>query len=106
MEYNIVELLDTLEEINEKNFAILDRLCKKICVTKRVLRVYDKDFLTMSEHETPLSESEYQKLASILLYWVKETKDAKFLNSCLKLSDLLQDTTLRQKCEVLVGDIV
>ena len=81
--------LENLQEINERNFVILDRLCKKIDVTKRVLKIYDKNFLTKKESQEELSEREYIKLGEILLIWAQEKKDWKFLNSVFKLGDLL-----------------
>lgn len=81
--------LENLQEINQRNFIILDRLCKKIDVAKRVLKVYDKNFLTKKESQEELSEREYIKLGEILLIWAQEKKDWKFLNSVFKLGDLL-----------------
>lgn len=81
--------LENLQEINQRNFVILDRLCKKIDVTKRVLKIYDKNFLTKKESQEELSEREYIKLGEILLIWAQEKKDWKFLNSVFKLGDLL-----------------
>ncbi|WP_297814307.1 hypothetical protein [uncultured Helicobacter sp.] len=81
--------LENLREINQRNFVILDRLCKKIDVAKRVLKIYDKDFLTKKESQQELNEEEYLILGEILLLWAKEKKEYKFLNSCLKLADLL-----------------
>ncbi|WP_416826668.1 hypothetical protein [Helicobacter ganmani] len=81
--------LENLREINQRNFIILDRLCKKIDVAKRVLKIYDKDFLTKKESQEELSEREYIKLGEILLIWAQEKKDWKFLNSVFKLGDLL-----------------
>lgn len=81
--------LENLQEINQRNFVILDRLCKKIDVAKRVLKIYDKNFLTKKESQEELSEREYIKLGEILLIWAQEKKDWKFLNSVFKLGDLL-----------------
>ncbi|CAM3517523.1 hypothetical protein [Helicobacter sp. UBA3407] len=81
--------LENLREINQRNFIILDRLCKKIDVAKRVLKIYDKNFLTKKESQEELSEREYIKLGEILLIWAQEKKDWKFLNSVFKLGDLL-----------------
>lgn len=81
--------LKNLREINQRNFVILDRLCKKIDVAKRVLKIYDKNFLTKKESQEELSEREYIKLGEILLIWAQEKKDWKFLNSVFKLGDLL-----------------
>lgn len=81
--------LENLQEINQRNFVILDRLCKKIDVAKRVLKIYDKNFLTKKESQEELSEREYIKLGEILLIWAREKKDWKFLNSVFKLGDLL-----------------
>lgn len=83
--------LENLREINQRNFIILDKLCKKIDVTKKVLKVYNKKFLAKKELQEELEEEQYLMLGEILLFWAKEKRDYKFLNSCLKLADLLTE---------------
>lgn len=98
--------LENLREINQRNFVILERLCKKIDVTKKVLKIYDKNFLTKEESQEELGEEEYLMLGEILLFWAKEKRDYKFLNSCLKLADLLSrgGVQLSLKAEKLLGE--
>ena len=98
--------LENLREINQRNFIILDRLCKKIDVTNKVLKVYNKNFLAKKELQEELGEEQYLMLGEILLFWAKEKKDYKFLNSCLKLADLLTEGggQLSLKAEKLLGE--
>lgn len=83
--------LENLQEINQRNFIILDKLCKKIDVTKKVLKIYNKNFLAKKEMQEELEEEQYLMLGEILLFWAKEKRDYKFLNSCLKLADVLTE---------------
>ena len=98
--------LENLREINQRNFIILDRLCKKIDVTKKVLKVYNKNFLAKKESQEELGEEQYLMLGEVLLFWAKEKKDYKFLNSCLKLADLLTErgVQLSLKAEKLLEE--
>ena len=98
--------LENLREINQRNFIILDRLFKKIDVTKKVLKVYNKNFLAKKESQEELGEEQYLMLGEVLLFWAKEKKDYKFLNSCLKLADLLTErgVQLSLKAEKLLEE--
>lgn len=76
--------LENLQEISQRNFIILDKLCKKIDVTNKVLKVYNKNFLAKKESQEELGEGQYLMLVGILLFWAKEKKDYKFLNLWLE----------------------
>ena len=99
----IAQELPKLREFNSRNFIVLERLCKKIDLTKRVLKVYNQDFLTLQEQQEELSRESYLELGEILLLWAEEKKDYKFLNSCFKLADLLEEHSLTQKAQNLLG---
>src|SRR5690554_4180471 len=75
------------QEINESDYFIIDRLCKKIDVVKRLYRFYSED----------ISTKKSDKEVSIELYIVflealqsEEYSDFKFLNTALKLNDILR----------------
>ncbi len=70
----------------EKNIKILNRLCKKIDVQKKLCRVYKKD-LSSSIDDTPVSQKTLVLLLSIYLNIAQRDKNIKFLNTALKILD-------------------
>ncbi|RAX56891.1 hypothetical protein CCZ01_08095 [Helicobacter monodelphidis] len=101
----ISQELDCLSDFNERNFVVLDRLCKKIDVTKKVLKVYSGKFLSMKDKQEELSHEEYLQLGRILLRWAREKRDFKFLNSAFKLADLIQDDSLMREAQIVLGEM-
>ena len=72
--------------INEEDLAIIDRLCKKVEVPRRLLAGYSSNL----EESTDLVavKSEYVIIFTILLLGLsKQYNDLKFLNCALKLLD-------------------
>ena len=83
---NRASVLD-LKSYND-NYIILDRLCKKIDVVKKIFTEY-KDDLSKASSVDIISIDEYKKLITILLFYA--SKDLKYLNSTLKLFDIIED---------------
>lgn len=75
------------QEINEGDYFIIDRLCKKIDVVKRLYRFYSEDISTKKSDEEVSIE-----LYIVFLEALQSEKysDFKFLNTALKLNDILR----------------
>lgn len=70
-----------------KTELILDILCKKIDVTKKVYIIYEKD-LSSAFSKKELSSTSMEILLIILLHYAFIYNNYKFLNSTLKILDL------------------
>lgn len=81
-------------EISKKDclsdeFYTVDRLCKKIDVVKNVFKFYTSD-LSKKQTNDEISDIAYKSLFSVLKdYRVTGLQDYKFLNSALKLNDIM-----------------
>lgn len=75
------------QEINEADYFIIDRLCKKIDVVKRLYRFYSEDISTKKSDEEVSIE-----LYIVFLEALQSEKylDFKFFNTALKLNDILR----------------
>lgn len=69
-----------------ERMKILDRLCKKVDVVKKVYIAYESD-LSKARSSVVIRESYAVYLCMILICAAKEGKDLKFLNSALKMLD-------------------
>ncbi|WP_313163910.1 hypothetical protein [Sedimentibacter sp.] len=98
----IYEIADNINEIEElkKYRNILDKLCKKIDVNKKINVFYRGEKL--SNVNGPLIDTNYELLLlSILLKFSDVFNDFKYLNSSLKLIDIL-----RQKGESIEQEYI
>jgi|SRR5690554_541704 len=68
------------------NYLIIDRLCKKIDVVKSVFKFYTAD-LSKKQSDEEISTDAYKQLLKLLSN--EAIIDFKFLNSALKLNDIL-----------------
>lgn len=86
--YDIESFIFKSEKCNElsKDYFILDRLCKKIDVVKSVFKFYTADLAT-KKSDDEIGENAYKSLLKILSN--ESILDFKFLNSALKLNDIL-----------------
>ena len=69
---------------DNKNLLVLEKLCKKLDVIKKVYTVYDEDLLKKI-NINELSPIAYKKLSLILIYYSAIYDDIKFLNTVLKM---------------------
>ena len=74
--------------IDDCDFPIVDRLCKKVDVAKKVYQVYSADLSSKFSNEE-IGYNRYQELFELLLSTATLLEDYKFLNTALKLNDLL-----------------
>ena len=74
--------------IDDCDFPIVDRLCKKVDVVKKVYQVYSADLSSKLSNEE-IGHNRYQELFELLLSTATLLEDYKFLNTALKLNDLL-----------------
>jgi hypothetical protein len=82
-------IFDELKQSNyERDYKILDRLCKKIDVVKEVFSTYTDD-LSKAKSIEPISLESYIKLLKVLLFY--STNDLKYFNSALKLYDKIKN---------------
>ena len=72
--------------ITEDQDLILDRLCKKIDVTKRICSHYSLD-LKQSLDKKSVDQRVLKALSLILIQRARENKDLKFLNTAFKIID-------------------
>lgn len=87
---------------------ILDRLCKKVDVVKKVYIAYESD-LSKARSSVVIRESYAVYLCMILICAAKEGNDLKFLNSALKMLDGgLREPNLQypQQLFVLAEDVM
>jgi len=68
------------------SFRILDRMCKKVDVLGRLHAFYRED-LSRPIDRTRLAAAYLPLFAGVLLLWAEGRRDAKLLNSALKLLD-------------------
>ena len=76
--------------ILDADFPIIDRLCKKVDVVKKVYQLYSSD-LSCKRSDEEIHHNRYVDLFELLLSAAKLLKDYKFLNTALKLNDLLSE---------------
>jgi len=74
--------------IGDSDFPVIDRLCKKVDVVKKVYQVYSADLSSKLSNEE-VGHNRYQELFELLLSAATLLEDYKFLNTALKLNDLL-----------------
>ena len=74
--------------IGDSDFPVIDRLCKKVDVVKKVYQVYSADLSSKFSNEE-IWYNRYQELFELLLSTATLLEDYKFLNTALKLNDLL-----------------
>ena len=70
---------------DEKNYRVIDRLCKKIDVVKTLFKFYSND-LSAKKSSDEISSSLYFKMFSIL--HAEHYLNYKFLNTAFKLNDI------------------
>jgi len=74
--------------ICDADFPIIDRLCKKIDVVKKVYQGYSVD-LSSKRSDEEIDHNRYLELFELLLSAAISLEDYKFANTALKLNDLL-----------------
>lgn len=83
--------------IGDADFPIIDRLCKKVDVVKKVYQVYSSDLSSKLSSEE-IERTSYQEFLELLYSAVNLLKDYKFLNTAFKLNELLYERgTLTEK---------
>lgn len=93
-------------EISKKDclsdeFYTVDRLCKKIDVVKNVYKFYTSD-LSKKQTNDEISNIAYKSLFSVLKdYRITGLLDYKFLNSALKLNDIMFKKNIINKSEFI-----
>ncbi len=75
-----------LDKIINEDYRIIDRLCKKIDVIGKVYKAYSNDFVRKADNEE-LSATAYKMFLELLQ--LEESLDFKFLNTALKLNEVL-----------------
>ena len=106
----IIFIDELVNDLNAKSYnkiyIILDKLCKKIDVVKKVYTSYEFD-LSKATTTKELSKDEYRKLLGVLLFFAEEKHDFKFLNSSLKLLDKLNiDKSEKDKFQKTINNIL
>lgn len=76
--------------IDKIDFPIIDRLCKKVDVVKKVYKVYSSDLSSKLSNEE-IEYTSYQELLQLLCSAINLVKDYKFLNTAFKLNELLYE---------------
>ncbi len=76
--------------IGDSDFPIIDRLCKKVDVVKKVYQVYSADLSSKLSSEE-IEHASYQELLELMCSAVTLLKDYKFLNTAFKLNELLYE---------------
>ena len=86
--FDVERFIFKSEKCNElsSDYLIVDRLCKKIDVVKSVFKFYTADLAT-KKSDDEIGEDTYKLLLKILSN--DNILDFKFLNSALKLNDIL-----------------
>ncbi len=87
-------------ELNDEQFKIIDRICKKIDVVKKVSVFYNPD-LSKSILDIPIHHKYSIVLIDVLLHYAKILNDFKFLNSAMKLFDLIQKDICKEAQELI-----
>ena len=81
----ILSLIKNPENIKlEKNKKILNRLCKKVDVQKKIVKLYSKDLLTIID-STIINYHMFVLLIILYLHLADKDKNVKFLNTTLKI---------------------
>ena len=82
--------------IDEVDFPIIDRVCKKVDVVKKVYKIYSSNLSSKLSHEE-IEYTSYQELLELLCSAIKLLKDYKFLNTAFKLNELLYERGILSK---------
>lgn len=85
LESLIISLLNNEFHISEKNF--LDKIVQRFEVSKKIYEFYGKDFKSRSGDNSKIII--YWYLSALLNLYYLKTKNIKYLNTILKLDDLL-----------------
>jgi len=72
--------------LNGKDFKIIDRLCKKVEVPKRLVIGYTRDLAT-TENSSPVATEYAYFFVLLISVLAQDTNDLKFLNCVLKIAD-------------------
>lgn len=75
-------------DVLENNLWVLERLCKKIDVVGKVYKKYTDDMSHCLEKEEVSNECLYE-IRSAMLFSAKNKSDLKFVNTLLKLDELM-----------------
>jgi len=87
-EYFILLLINNPEKVNlEENKRILNRLCKKIDVQKRIVKLYSQD-LSKIINNKKIDQNILILLMILYLHQAQKDKNVKFLNTTLKILDI------------------
>lgn len=82
-------------------FYTVDRLCKKIDVVKKVFKFYTSD-LSKKQNNDEISDVAYKSLFGVLKdYRITGIQDYKFLNSALKLNDIMFNKNIINESECI-----
>lgn len=87
-----------IEKLNMEELIILDRLCKKIDVVKELYTFYTWD-LSEKKSEQSVSLEIYNIFLKLLQ--MEESYDYKFINTSLKINDILLIKGLINDCEAV-----
>ena len=82
--------------IVENDFEVIERLCKKVDVVKKVYQTYSAD-LSIKNSDREITPTDYEELLSLITTAAESCRDFKFLNTALKLNDILLDRGLINK---------
>lgn len=105
----VIKLFDVenyIFEISKKKylsdeFYTVDRLCKKIDVVKKVFKFYTSD-LSKKQNNDEISDVAYKSLFGVLKdYRITGLQDYKFLNSALKLNDIMFNKNIINESECI-----
>lgn len=105
----VIKLFDVenyIFEISKKKylsdeFYTVDRLCKKIDVVKKVFKFYTSD-LSKKQNNDEISDVAYKSLFGVLKdYRITGIQDYKFLNSALKLNDIMFNKNIINESECI-----
>jgi len=114
MSFNTIEFINKaakqLDASNyERDYKVLDRVCKKIDVVKRVYIKYEGD-LSKAKSTEEINVNDYEILLKILLNYSKN--DLKYFNSGLKLYDKIKNqidtdkqNEIKQKIASIFGSV-
>ncbi|SFR51091.1 hypothetical protein SAMN05216203_1020 [Marinobacter daqiaonensis] len=83
---------------SEIDFVKIDRLCKKVDVVKKVYRSYTPDLSVKMSNEE-IGRQPYRDLLELFLVAASSFEDYKFLNTALKLNDLLVEKKFLEEWE-------
>lgn len=89
-------------KVTKEDHRIIDRLCKKIDVVKKVYSSYLSD-MSAKTSETELDSEGYINLLALLMSAASSLVDFKFLNTALKLNDMLLKKGIVTKAESIAN---